>query len=501
MKISLKYLLLIGLVAFSFNSCTDGFEELNTDPTQASAGNFDPAFQLTRQELTMSVNRYEHWRAQYIYSSTIIQHNASNQSYWAGDKYNRIDSYSSAQWDSDYPRGVKELTDLIERTKDDPILVNFTSAARILRVFLFHRLTDLYGDLPYFQAGRGFIEGVYFPEYDPQEAVYNDFFKELKEAASAFSTSSDVRELTGDFWFENDIEKWQKFAASLRLRLAFRLVKADIARAEQEVRAAIQDGVMTSMDDSAIARHTELETNGNSDVMLADDNFRLSETFVDLLKATNDPRLPIWGMTYDADGNEQTDVATWKGFPNGLDANDPESEVYVEYVRHNRSTIKNVSSPMFHLMYSEVELRLAEAAVRGWGAPLSAEEHFANGLRAAVEQVGMYPNASLESGKVDEFVMNNPLDNSSPEKAIEHINTQLWVSFYQNAIEAFANWRASGYPVLTPVNHPIGTTGGTIPRRLYYPTSEAGLNPNYQIAVDRQFGGKDDLTGRVWWDK
>ncbi|MEM7514515.1 MAG: SusD/RagB family nutrient-binding outer membrane lipoprotein, partial [Bacteroidota bacterium] len=58
-----------------------------------------------------------------------------------------------------------------------------------------------------------------------------------------------------------------------------------------------------------------------------------------------------------------------------------------------------------------------------------------------------------------------------------------------------------GFPVLAPVDHPIGTTGGTIPRRLYYPPGEAGINPdNYNEAVNRQFGGTDDLTGRVWWD-
>ncbi len=497
MKFHLKYLLLFGLLAFGFHSCTDDFEELNTNPTQAVT--IDPALQLTRVELTTSNNRYEHWRAQYIYSSTIIQHNACSFSYWSGDKYNMIDSYASAQWDSDYPRGIKNVVDLVNRTSEDPFLVNFNAAARITKVFLFHRLTDLYGDLPYFNAGQGFINGVLFPEYDRQEDVYNDFFKELDEASKSFNP--DARPLEGDFWLGNDIDKWKKFANSLRLRLAFRLQKVDPARAQQEVQAAIAGGVMESIDDSVIAEHTDLETNGNSDVMVADDNYRMSDVMVDLLKATGDPRLPIWGMTYDDDGNPQPDVSTWEGLPNGTDGNSPEFERLADFVRHNRSTIRTPSAQMFHLMHSEVEFRLAEAAVRGWGAPLSAAEHFERGLRSAAEQVALYPNASIDPADIDAFVAANPLDESSTEAALEHINTQLWVSFYQNAIEAFANWRASGYPELTPVNHPIGTTGGTIPRRLYYPTSENGLNPNYNDAVARQFpDGNDDLTGRVWWD-
>ena len=492
----LKYIILASLFLFTATNCTEDFGEINVDPTVSN--DLDPALQLTRTLLRVSHNRYEHWRAQFIYSSTIIQHNACNCSYWAGDKYNEIGSYSSAQWDHDYPNTIKNIVDLVNRTAEDPNRINFNAAGRIAKVFIFHRLTDLYGDIPYFQAGKGFIEDTYFPEYDTQEAIYNDFFSELDAAISAFVESAVP--LNGDVWLGNDIERWKRFANSLRLRLAMRLVKVDPALAEAEVRKAISGGVFTSTAESAMIEHTTIETNGNSDVMNADDAFRMSNTLVDYLKAQNDPRLPVWGMTYDDDGNPQPDVSTWEGLPNGTDGNSPESDRYSEFVRHNRSTIKDPTSPMLHLMYSEVQFRLAEAALRGWGAPESAATHFSEGLRAAMEQVNLYPGANIDVATIDELVAANPLKEGSMEESLEHIHTELWASLYLNAIEAFANWRVTGYPVLTPVDHEIGTTGGTIPRRLYYPSSEAGLNPNYQIAVDRQFGGQDNLTGRVWWD-
>ncbi len=493
---SIKYLLLASILLLGVTNCTDNFAELNIDPTVSDDQN--PALQLTRTQLRMSHNRYEHWRAQYIYGSCIIQHNASSFSYWSGDKYNEIASYSSAQWDHDYPNTVKNVVDLVNRTSEDPLRANFNAAARITKVFVFHRLTDLYGDIPYSQAGKGFIDDIYFSEYDTQESIYADFFTELDAAIAKFDDGA--IELTGDFWLDNDTERWKKFANSLRLRLAMRLVKVNPALAEAEVRKAISGGVFESTAESTIAMHSDTETNGNSDVMNADDNFRMSNTMVDYLKAQNDPRLPVWGMTYDTANVEVLDVTTWQGLRNGTDGDSEEFNRLADFVRHNRNTIKTPSSPMFHLMYSEVQLRLAEAAVRGWGAPLSAAEHFSAGLRAAVEQVAMYPNASIDPADMEAFVAANPLREGSTEESLEHINNEIWASMYQNAVEAFANWRSSGYPILTPVDHEIGTTGGTIPRRYYYPSSEAGLNPNYQTAVDRQFGGDDNLMGRVWWD-
>lgn len=497
-RYNFKILLVACLALFTFNSCDKDFEEVNINPTQASE--LDPALQLTRVQVTMSNNRYEYWRAQYIYCSTIIQHNASNQSYWSGDKYNMIDSYASAWWDSSYPRDVKNVTDLVTRTSEDPVFVNFNAAARILRVYIMSRITDLYGDSPYTQAGKGFIEGVYFPEYDTQESIYNDFFAELENAAKLFTTDASVLPLTGDVFLGNDIEKWKRWANSLRLRLGMRLTKVNAGLAQQQVQSAISSGVMQSNDDIVYLQHTQIETNGNSDVMAADDAFRMSKVFVEHLLSTGDPRLPVWGMTYDADGVPQPDVSTWKGLPNGTDGNSPESEVYETFVRHNRTTVKDPSSPCFHMTYAEVEFLLAEAAVRGWGAPLSAAEHFERGMRAGVEHVRWYPNAVIDQDDLDAFVANNPLDTSSDDAMMEQIATEQWVQFYLNAMEAFSNWRRTGYPELTPVNHPIGTTGGTIPRRLYYPPGEKSVNPNFDIAVNRQFGGVNDLTGRVWWD-
>ena len=93
----------------------------------------------------------------------------------------------------------------------------------------------------------------------------------------------------------------------------------------------------------------------------------------------------------------------------------------------------------------------------------------------------------------------------NPEKALEQINTEYYIHTFCNEYEAFANWRRTGYPKLTPsqnaASYPNNVTNGEIPRRFIYPTSEITANPvNYNDAVKRLSGG-DKMTSRVWWDK
>ena len=137
-----------------FTSCDSGFEELNVNPTQADQ--IDPNFKLTNIQVRISGERYENWRTNLIYSSVMIQHFATLPGYWSGDKYSYNSSYSAAMWDRYYPNITRNIEDLLVQTADDPDGANMNAITRILRVFMYHRLTDLYGDVPYSEAGKGF---------------------------------------------------------------------------------------------------------------------------------------------------------------------------------------------------------------------------------------------------------------------------------------------------------------------------------------------------------
>ncbi|RMG75590.1 MAG: SusD/RagB family nutrient-binding outer membrane lipoprotein [Bacteroidetes bacterium] len=523
-----------GLLLFVATSCAD-FGDLNVNPTQST--DMDPGFQMSYCQVWMSQNRYEAWRTNFILTSCMIQHTAHTGSYFEGDKYTyNIPSYNAALWESAYTREIKNIIDLINRIEGDPLYTNTYHAARILKVYIFSRLTDLHGDIPYSEAGLGFLEREFFPAYDTQESIYLDFLSELESSVAGLNASE--ASVRGDIFFNGDVAKWKKWGNSLRLRLGFRLAKVNPSLAQETVAAAIAGGVMESNADMVVMQHDAIRTNGNSDVFYADKGMRLAKTFVDHMIETGDPRLPIYGaifmdqttldnypipnatstpinnevgsfnMVVDATTgqnilfNAYADRTGIDGMPNGTEAADLGDGEINRFVQPNYANIAPRATPYIHQSYAEVEFLLAEAAVRGWGGATDAAGHFANALRAMVEMMAIYPGESasiVESADIDAYVAANPLTGGTEEQ-LEQIGTFLWSALYLDGYEAFASWRRTGYPNLVPVDHPSGITGGTIPRRIHYPIAEAANNAeNYAAAVARMTDG-DSYTSRVWWD-
>ncbi len=499
------------LVALSLSllivSCDSGFEEMNVNPSLADQ--VDPNFKLTNIQLNVSGGRYENWRTNLIYSSTMIQHFATLPTFWAGDKYGYIASYSAALWDRYYSNVARNIEDLLVQTSEDPEDANLHQITQIVRVIMYHRLTDLYGDVPYSEAGKGFIEGISQPKYDAQSTIYPDMLARLETAATTLNSSG--RSFgSGDLIYQGNVDQWRKLANSLMLRLGMRLVKVDPGAAQSWVQKAIAGGTMESNDDIAYVPHNDPSgfQNGNGLVFRADGAPRLSAFFVDWMRDHDDPRLHVYGQVPVAGAMEI-------GMPNGhitggSDLNfgienhstwiscDSDAEPCgIDVYMVPNDVIKGADDPMFLMTYAEVELLKAEAALRGWHSG-DAATHYSNGVRAAMEYLAMYGDAgAISSDDIDAYLAANPYDASVGMKMI---NEQLWSAVLLNEYEAFANWRRTGYPELTPINFPGNVTGGTIPRRLRYRENEAVANPdNYAAAVAGQ--GPDELTTRVWWDK
>ena len=489
-------------------SCDAGFEEMNVNPTQASQ--VDPNFKMTNIQLRISGERYENWRTNLIYSSVMIQHYATLPTYWAGDKYIYIGSYSAAMWDRYYPNIARNVEDLLLQTAENPEDANLHHITQIVRVIMYHRLTDLYGDIPYSEAGKGFIEGITQPKYDRQADIYADMLAKLEAAATGLNGSG-ASYGNGDLIYQGDVEKWRKLANSLMLRLGMRLVKVDPGAAQNWASKAISGGTMTSNADIAFIPHNDPSgwRNGNGSVFLVDRSPRLSQFFVNWMVAHDDPRLYVYGqlppgtpepvgmpngkITGGSDPvNGIENDASWVACPDGVTENCGMNRYMVP-----NNVMKGQDDPMFLMTYAEVELLKAEAAARGWHSG-DAATHYNNGVRAAMEYLTMYGGeATIAGADIDAYLAANPYDASM---GLKQINEQIWAAVLLNEYEAFANWRRTGYPELTPVNYPGNVTGGTIPRRLRYREGEAVANPeNYSAAISAQ--GPDEFTTRMWWDQ
>jgi hypothetical protein len=351
----------------------------------------------------------------------------------------------------------------------------------------------------------------------------------LDQAAQALDPSKD-KPGAADLIYRggaNSIQQWKKLAYSMMLRLAMRLVKVDAATAKTWAEKAYAGGVITSNADNAYVLHDATggrnTVNRNSNILGIEWNatdlnvtdpakFKnevfLSKTLVDYLKINNDPRTQFISKIHPntTATSNSTLITDQVGLKNGYDQNGGTTDVsnapgfpgdISRFSTIRGDIMLKADGPTFLITAAQNELLLAEAAKRGWNVG-SASTHYINGVTAAMQQLVQYDaGAVIPAASVTAYLTAHPYTDS-----YDQINTQYWLECYENLdfYEAWANWRRSGFPVLTPVNYPGNATNGQIPRRMLYPTSESSSNStNYQEAISRQ--GANTFTTKVWWDK
>ncbi|WP_169513342.1 SusD/RagB family nutrient-binding outer membrane lipoprotein [Flexithrix dorotheae] len=482
------------IIMLTSTACEDELTEINENPNEIT--NLDYGIQLTNILLSTTEGGYEMFRASLGYCFASIQQLADLESpvsgvFLPGDKYLNDPLFAASLFDEVYTREHKNLADFLHRTKDDEEAVNYHAMGRIWRVMSAHRITDIYGDVPYFNSGKGYIDNNWFPAYDAQEEIYADMLNELEGAVLQLDPNK-KNPGTNDIIYNGDLDKWKKLAYSLMLRLGMRLTKVDNGAAEVWVKKAISGGVMTSNDDIAKIIH-EIGASRNPffNGFETRDQVRLSATFVDWMINMNDPRLDM--ISYVESGGPH------KGLPNGYDYETiqdyPGGNDLTTYSNYNPE-LRKWESPSFRQTYAEVELLLAEAAVYSWHGG-DAAEHYEKGVRAAINQFGLFGVELPSDSAIDDYLNNNPFD---PAKGLEMIGEQYWAATILVSWEGYSNWRRTGFPVLTPTNYPGNVTNGQILRRLTYSGTEYSLNAeNVNAANNRQ--GPDDFMTRVWWDK
>ena len=518
------YLLITTLFLGGLSSCDD-FGELNEDPTKSTG--MDPNLLLPTIQMYLT-NDFQEWHRHMMYPGGFVQQ-------WCGDwgtvEYGSLgiknSSYMGELWNQRYTRLAKNITDIIERTDDDPALVNINALGRIMKVYIYAQLTDMYGDIPYFDAGQGYYAGVLKPKYDLQEEIYQDFFSQLETAINQMDETKD--KILYDHYYRGNIGRWKRFANSLRLRLALRLIKVDPQSAQREAEKAFSLGVMQDnadicfIDYEKVANQSEGPGRGNglSNRFSAEPrNFRFSRKLITYMEETEDPRITMYGRCYM--DNNTTDITQqiynakgyyslmarptsrfdWEENPAPISISVEGTEVLVDgkyQFLQPSEWFTAYNAPYINMSYAEVELLLAEAAHRGWSVSGSPEAHFRKALLASVEQMSLYKIPAASESAKQSFINSNPL---VPGSELEQINMQLWVGHTFNPFEAFANWRRTDIPVITFLNYDPtrNQSDGQTPRRILYPQEEQIKNEdNYREAIGRVSGY--DWTIGVWWDK
>ena len=418
----------------------------------------------------------------------------------AMDRFTDEDTYAirpdniNGYWSGFYAGGLEDLATILAQTDaaQKPALV---APALIMKSWTFGLMTDVWGDIPYSQANLG--DPSKPPKYDAQKDIYTGLFADLKAAGDMLASATGPTYGTADLIYGGNAGRWQRFAASLRLRYGLRLSRVDPTTAQAQVAAAIAAGPFTSNADNALLRWPGDGTNNSPiySTFVTRDDQHVSRTLVDALKSLYisvagsdtvfDPRLAIYADPIISSPTK----AIWVGAPNGLQDDDA---IAIGLTNTSRvgAAYRQKTSPSILMTYSEVLFDEAEAAARGW-APGDPAALYATAITASMQYNGI-PDATIAS------YLATPRVAYQAATGLQQIALQRWIALYGEGTEAYSEWRRTGVPDLVAGPAAI-TSPQIVARRLTYPISEQSFNnANLQAAIGAQSGAT--LTDRVWWD-
>ena len=519
-KKSLVKLTAFGLVLSSAGvwwGCTEKFDEMNTSKTKLTTlGKDELPFLFSRAEQQASYAGGTYQIAQNLFADLYAQYFATSATYFPSDRYVMRFDWLGGHWNPIYTQVVPQLKTLLESTEPSSAE---NALANVMWVFAFHRVTDYYGPIPYFDAGVP-ARSV---KYDPQDKIYEDFFKRL-DAANTILKGKTSEKPYGNFdlIYAGDVNKWIKFTNTLRLRLALRISKVNPAEAKKQAEAAYAAGVFTELTDAAfmVKNLAGDDHNGLGRIAIWNE-FRMSASMESVLKGYEDPRIGVFFQP-------ATATNTYEGLRNGLlpaqlnqagNGNNDNSNVGTRWTTGGGSAwTSQLTVPQDIMHTSEAYLLRAEGALNGWNMGGTAKELYEKGIEMSLKQWGAsdatvqtYIN-STKTPVAPGDPLNSPALSNIPVKwdaaasdAVkrEQIGTQKWLALYPDGLEAWAEFRRTRYPKLYPVvnsdNEELPV--GTFIRRIPFLTSEKQTNADAVKAAEALLNGPDKASTPLWWDK
>ena len=445
---------------------------------------------------------------------------------WGGPNnlnYFLKDGWVASSYTESYSTVVPLWQDLKGKTETQ--FPEVFALAQILKISAWHKATDMFGPIPYKEAGKGLIT----VPYDSQEEVYKTMFKELSDAIEVLTKYADNGNSkllpNADAVYAGDVHKWVVYANSLMLRLAMRVYYADAALSKQYALQAVTHsyGVMKTKDDEAkMERGASLEFKNNLDVLINQYNeCRMGSSMLAYLGGYQDPRLPKYFNTSTV--SQAVTVGTYgkySGVPTGHDVSSNDA-----FKDSSRPAITS-TTPTYWMRASEVYFLLAEAALHGFAVGGTAESLYEKGIEMSFEENGIassevadYMSSGLKPSAYS-FHLTNPSVNvdapaltqattewtGTDEEKLEKIMIQKQIALYPNGQEAWSEYRRTGYPKLhsTITNYSNGEVDSEVGiRRMRFPTNKSTSAEdiaNLESARKLLRGGLDKAGTRLWWD-
>ncbi len=500
-------------ILLTFWSCTKNFEKYNTDPYAVRSE--DPSILLpTMIDALMYVQQNDSQMIDQMVGTLGGYFTLSNR--WGGqnfDTFNASDSWNAIPFNTVFEDIFSNYFTIKEITQGTGHWYAFASLVKAAAMM---RVADCYGPIPYSKVQKGLM----YVEYDSNEDVYKHIIEDLNYAADvlyAYSAAlpSSKPLGTSDLLYGGDYALWARLANSYVLRAAVRSGdRAAALRAINHAAGLISENSQNAMMDLGIQPNPyQLASSSWGDL-------RVNASIVDYMTGYNDPRTGAYFTTSSFAGA----AGRYVGMRSG--AQSFEKAAVSGYSLPNLTATSKL--PVF--LAAETQFLLAEAALNGWTGD-DAGALYAKGVTLSMEQYGVasadiqkylsddtstpasHDNDPGPSGVNTSYSRKTDVkiawdDSASDAVKLEKIITQKWIANWQLGIEAWTEYRRTGYPELCPVINNLSP--GTIPaaseskglRRLRYPYTEKDLNSeNCQNAVNSFLGGKDDESVDLFWVK
>lgn len=473
-----KLIYLFAILVF-VTSCTDDFENINSNPNNPEAANEFLLLPTVIFDLSQLMVNETH-----NFGEVTAQYSSRHQ-------FNDLDIY---RWTPD-DRFWSPLYNILQDVNDIESIAttngnnNYQAVAKILEAYIFSLITDAYGDVPFTQANKA-KEGIIAPVYDTQETIYEALFVLLEDANTIINTSETI---TGDILFNGDMMKWKKLANSLHLRL---LLHASGGKDTSSAMSSIVDNPSTypifeSNDDNAIYAYSgslpdisEVAAPGGGRGFEYFLNIPTTH-FINTLNQNNDPRLDLWVSPRDCDSASPGCV---QDNSQGLSPGQSISDIGTLDSYSRRAVAFFESATLIQgifMTYSELNFILAEAREEGMISSATAQEYYNAGVTASFNQWGV----TMPTNFLTTII---PYDNTT-----DRLYEQKWLALYHTGFEAWLDWKRTSKPSFIQAGS--GTiNSGQVPVRLLYPSLEQSINAqNYNTASDAM--GGDNINSPSWW--
>ncbi len=384
-------------------------------------------------------------------------------------------------------RNLRDNELILEQSRTNAAAAVYEGPALILKAYMTAALTDIYGDVPYFNALQG-QSGTVTPAYDSQEDIYlaeNGILDNLVKGIAAIEAYEGTIALEGDVLYNGNLDNWVKFANSLRIKYLMRISRAEeVFQTLNEI--FLEGNFITENSENAAFSFTDGQPNNFRMANLRAGDFNLfimSETSEELFAEYNDPRV----ATFFRPAQNAEEDAPFQGFLNGPDAAATSISV-ADFSLTGTIFRENTGRLDANFMTAaEVHFLLAEAAEIGFIEPISGKDLYETGVQLSFDywQTEM-PDNYLTEGAAEYGISN----------AIEQILTQKWMHNIINGYEGWIEWRRTGFPELKTVAASLNN--GLIPVKMPYPPDEQALNTESYNAV---IGSEGNSVNRAtWWD-